>query len=75
MRLDDPSLDSTDSRDRDALIVEAVRLKLGITVFGQRDYESKQVSALAWGALSIGLCVLIAPKAGNWDAAYRTRTG
>ncbi|MDP7000311.1 MAG: hypothetical protein QGH90_00260 [Candidatus Poseidoniaceae archaeon] len=52
------------------ILVEAIRLKLGLTVFGQREYESRQVSALAWGALSIGLCVLIAPKAGNWDAAY-----
>jgi hypothetical protein len=40
------------------VIVEAVRLKLGITIFGQRDYESKQVSALAWGAFAIGLTFL-----------------
>ena len=25
---------------------EAIRLKLGITIFGQRDYESKQVLSL-----------------------------
>ena len=37
---------------------EAVRLKFGITIFGQRDYESKQVSALAWGAFAIGLTFL-----------------
>jgi len=37
------------------VIVESVRLKLGITIFGQRDYESKQVSALAWGAFAIGM--------------------
>ncbi len=37
---------------------EAVRLKLGITIFGQRDYESKQVSALAWGGLAVGLTFL-----------------
>lgn len=43
------------------VIVEATRLKLGITVFGQRDYESKQVSALAWGAFAIGLTFLIIP--------------
>lgn len=41
------------------VISEAVRLKLGITIFGQRDYESKQVSALAWGAFSVGLTFLI----------------
>jgi hypothetical protein len=34
---------------------EGVRLKLGITIFGQRDYEAKQVSALAWGGFAIGL--------------------
>lgn len=40
------------------VIFEAVRLKLGFTVFGQRDYESKQVSALAWGGLAIGISLL-----------------
>ncbi len=44
-----------------AAIGEALRLKLGITVFGQREYESKQVSALAWGALAIGLVFLSTP--------------
>ena len=34
-----------------ALLLEGLRLKLGLTVFGQRDYEAKQVSALAWGAI------------------------
>ena len=37
---------------------EAIRLKLGITIFGQRDYESKQVSALAWGGFAVGLTFL-----------------
>lgn len=37
------------------IFAEAVRLKLGITIFGQRDYESKQVSALAWGAFAVGM--------------------
>ena len=44
-----------------AAIGEALRLKLGFTVFGQREYESKQVSALAWGALAIGLVFLVVP--------------
>ncbi len=44
-----------------AVIGEMIRLKLGFTVFGQREYESKQVSALAWGALAIGLVLLITP--------------
>ena len=44
-----------------AAIGEGIRLKLGFTVFGQRDYESGQVSALAWGALGIGLVLLVVP--------------
>lgn len=44
-----------------ALFAEGVRLKLGITIFGQRDYEAKQVSALAWGAVGVGLVFLLAP--------------
>ena len=44
-----------------AVIGEMIRLRLGFTVFGQREYESKQVSALAWGALAIGLVLLITP--------------
>ena len=41
---------------------EALRLKLGITIFGQRDNESKQVSALAWGGFAIGMTFLILPE-------------
>ena len=44
-----------------AALGEGLRLKLGFTVFGQREYESHQVSALAWGALAIGLVLLITP--------------
>ena len=40
------------------VIFEAVRLKIGFTVFGQRDYEAKQVSALAWGGVAIGIALL-----------------
>ncbi|MGB0727673.1 MAG: hypothetical protein ACPGR0_05175, partial [Candidatus Poseidoniaceae archaeon] len=40
------------------IVAEAVRLRTGITVFGQRDYEATQVSALAWGALAIGVVLL-----------------
>ena len=38
---------------------EAIRLKLGITIFGQRDYESGQVSALAWGGFSVGMTFIL----------------
>lgn len=44
-----------------ALILESARLKLGLTVFGQRDYEAKQVSALAWGAIGVGFVLLLVP--------------
>jgi hypothetical protein len=38
------------------LAAEAIRLKMGFTIFGQRSYEAKQVSALAWGALASAWC-------------------
>tara|TARA_B100001250_G_C19783422_1_gene782964 strand:+ start:377 stop:1000 length:624 start_codon:yes stop_codon:yes gene_type:complete len=44
-----------------AILGEALRLKLGFTVFGQREYESTQVSALAWGAIAIGMVLLMTP--------------
>ena len=45
-----------------AIVGEALRLKLGVTVIGQRAYEAKQVSALAWGAIGIGMVLLLAPN-------------
>ena len=48
-----------------AILGESLRLKLGVTVIGQRAYEAKQVSALAWGALGVGMVLLLAP-----DEAY-----
>ena len=44
-----------------ALVAESIRLKFGITIFAQRDYEAKQISALAWGAFGIGMVLLLAP--------------
>ena len=44
-----------------ALVAESIRLRYGFTIFGQRDYEAKQVSALAWGAFGIGMVLLLAP--------------
>lgn len=43
------------------IVIEAIRLKLGFTIFGQRDYEAKQVSALAWGGIAIGLTLIALP--------------
>ena len=50
------------------VIVELGRLFLGIAIFGQRTYEKKQISALAWGGISICLCFLFAPLGGYKEA-------
>ena len=47
------------------LVIELVRLKTGIVSVGQREYESSQISALAWGALAVALAILIAPDGDN----------
>ena len=47
------------------LVTELVRLKTGIVIVGQREYESSQISALAWGALAVALAILIAPDGDN----------
>ena len=44
-----------------ALVLEGVRLRLKLTVFGQRDYEAHQISALAWGAVGVGFVLLLVP--------------
>lgn len=44
-------------------VLEGIRLSRGMLVFGQRDYEKRQVSAFAWGGISIGLVCLFAPGA------------
>ena len=48
-----------------AIAGETLRLRMGWTIVGQRSYEAKQVSALAWGALGVGLVFLLTP-----DASY-----
>ncbi len=47
------------------LTVEAVRLRTGIVIVGQREYESNQISALAWGSIAVSLALLIAPTEGK----------
>jgi len=37
------------------LVFEMVRIRFGILIFGQREYEKNQISALAWGSLSISV--------------------
>ena len=44
-----------------AMVLEGLRLRLGLTVFGQRDYEAHQISALAWGAVGVGFVLLLVP--------------
>jgi hypothetical protein len=44
-----------------AIVGEGLRLKFGVTIIGQRAYEAKQVSALAWGAIAIGMVLLLTP--------------
>lgn len=41
---------------------EALRLNLGLVIIGQREYESTQISALAWGAFSVSLVFLVLPE-------------
>ena len=47
------------------IFVEALRIKMGIVVLGQREYEAKQISALAWGGFAVALTLLIAPDNGE----------
>ena len=47
------------------IVIEVVRLRTGIVIVGQREYESSQISALAWGALAVALAILIAPEGEN----------
>lgn len=44
------------------MIFEFIRLKLGFIVLGQREYESNQISALAWGAFSVSLALIFSPE-------------
>ena len=44
-----------------AIFAEAIRLKFEFTIFGQREYEARQVSALAWGGFAIGMVLLLVP--------------
>jgi len=47
------------------IIIEIIRIKLGIIIVGQREYEAKQVSALAWGAVAVCLTLILAPQEGE----------
>jgi|TARA_B000000475_G_C15961759_1_gene433256 hypothetical protein len=49
------------------IILEVLRLYFGIIIVGQREYEAKQISALAWGAFAVCLALLISPESNNSD--------
>ena len=40
------------------LLVEAIRLKSGIVIVGQREYEASQISAMAWGTFAVSIALL-----------------
>jgi len=47
------------------MLLEGIRLRSGIVIVGQREYESEQISALAWGALAVSIALLISPNPGE----------
>jgi hypothetical protein len=49
--------------------IELVRLKIGITIVGQRDYEAHQMSAMCWGSIAIAFAVIFSPEVGTFGAA------
>ena len=51
-----------------AIILEIFRMKFGILIVGQREYEKHQTSALAWGAVAIALTIIaLSPWEGSGD--------
>ena len=50
------------------VIIEVIRLFFGIAILGQRTYEKRQISALAWGGISVCICFLFAPLGGYKEA-------
>lgn len=51
-------------------LMEGVRLSRNWIIFGQRQYESKTISSIAWTFVSVGLVVLFTPKIGPHGAGY-----
>lgn len=45
------------------ILAELIRLIFGVTIFGQRKHEAKQLSSFAWGTISTALVLLLAPGA------------
>ena len=58
-----------------AIILESLRIKTGFLIVGQREYEKHQISALAWGAVSIALTIIaLSPRerTGDTHAGWMT---
>ncbi|MFT7463929.1 MAG: hypothetical protein ACI9EF_002277 [Pseudohongiellaceae bacterium] len=51
------------------VVLEFLRISRGITVFGQRNYEARQFSAMGWGSVSVGATLYFAPALGVQGAA------
>ena len=49
------------------IFLELLRLYFGIVIVGQREYEAKQISALAWGAFAVCLALIFSPESKNFD--------
>ena len=47
------------------IVIEVIRIMFGSIIIGQREYEAKQVSALAWGAVAVCLTLILAPQEGE----------
>lgn len=50
-------------------VAELIRLKIGFTIIGQREYEARQLSALFWGAAGVCITLALAPQVGINGAA------
>jgi len=47
------------------ILLEMIRLYFGIIIVGQREYEAKQISALAWGAFAVCIALLLSPESNS----------
>ncbi len=54
------------------LTLEMIRIRFGILIYGQREYEKHQMSALAWGAVSISLTFVALH---NWQGGEGVHEG
>ncbi|OGO95432.1 MAG: hypothetical protein A3F10_03080, partial [Coxiella sp. RIFCSPHIGHO2_12_FULL_42_15] len=44
------------------MLVECLRLRLGLVIFGQRRHEARHISSFSWGMIGILLVLLISPS-------------